>query len=277
MKLASLSLLLLFLPSCAPSAQEPVASEESEESEDTLRTEEISYSVDGVVLKGYLAYDEAVVGQRPAVLVVHEWWGHNDYARRRARMLAEMGYTAFAVDMYGEGKQADHPDDAGKFMSEVLENMETGAARFNAALELLKNHETTDPERVAAIGYCFGGGVVLHMARVGTDLDAVVSFHGGLESLHKPAAGTVKAKVLVCHGADDGLVPQAQIDAFKAEMDEAQVDYQVMVYEGAKHSFTNPDADTYGEEFNLPMAYNAEADQQSWQDMQRVLDEVFAQ
>ncbi len=274
MKLASLSLLLLFLASCAPSVQEPVASEEPES---TLRTEEISYSVDDVVLKGYLAYDEAVVGQRPAVLVVHEWWGHDDYARRRARMLAEMGYTAFAVDMYGEGKQADHPDDAIKFMTEILQNMETGVARFNAALELLKNHDTTDPERVAAIGYCFGGGVVLHMARVGSDLDAVVSFHGGLESLHKPEAGAVKAKVLVCHGADDRLVPQAQIDAFKTEMDEAQVDYELMAYEGAVHSFTNPDADTYGEEFDLPMAYNAEADQQSWQGMQRVLDEVFVQ
>ena len=240
-----------------------------------VEAEELSYTSGNVVLKGYLAYDEGMEGKRPGVLVVHEWWGHNAYARKRARMLAEMGYTALAVDMYGDGKQADHPDDAGKFMNEVFQNLEQGEARFEAALQLLKKHPTVDPNRIAAIGYCFGGGVVLHMARIGTDLDGVVSFHGSLGSLQKPEPGNVKAKVLVCHGAEDGFVPAEQIEAFKKEMEEAQADYRFIAYEAAKHSFTNPDADSFAERFGLPLAYNAAADSTSWEDMQAFLKQIF--
>ncbi len=240
-------------------------------------TEEVDYSADGVTLKGYLAYDENVKGKRPGVLVVHEWWGHNEYARERARMLAELGYTALAVDMYGDGKQADHPDDAGKFAGELVQNIDVAEGRFRAALELLKNQESTDPDRIAAIGYCFGGGVVLHMARVGTDLDGVVSFHGDLSSHHKAEPGSVKGKVLVCHGGDDPLVPPEQVDAFKAEMEEVGVDYRFHEYEGAVHSFTNPDADQYGSEFGLPLAYNEVADTMSWKEMQSFFNEIFGQ
>ena len=182
-------LLLLFLVTACPSdktAEKP----QEEAKKETLRVdvagENITYNSDGTQLEGYIAYDKSKEGKRPGVLVVHEWWGHNDYARKRADDLAKLGYTALAVDMYGEGKTANHPADAEKFMMEVFNNMSVGEARFNAALELLKQQPTVDPEKIAAIGYCFGGAVVLHMARIGTDLDAVVSFHGVLSSMRTP-------------------------------------------------------------------------------------------
>ncbi|MCZ6679207.1 MAG: dienelactone hydrolase family protein, partial [Candidatus Poribacteria bacterium] len=168
-----------------------------------IHGEPVEYTADNLTLKGYLAYDDSVEDKRPGVLVVHEWWGHNEYARKRARMLVELGYTALAVDMYGDGKQAEHPDDAGKFASEAMRNMDAGKARFVAAMEFLKKHKTTDPEHIAAIGYCFGGGVVLQMARLGVDLDGVVSFHGSLSTSKPAQPGAIKAKILVCHGADD--------------------------------------------------------------------------
>jgi len=242
-----------------------------------LYTEEVDYSADGVELKGYLAYDKNIKGKRPGVLVVHEWWGHNDYARKRARMLAQLGYTALAVDMYGSGKTADHPDDATRFMNEVMEKMERGEARFNAALDLLRGRATTDPKRIASIGYCFGGGVVLHMARRGADLKGVASFHGSLGSLHTPEPGSVKAKVLVLHGADDKLIPAAQVEAFKSEMTAARADFRFIAYPGAGHSFTNPDADGFAERFNMPLAYSKEADTLSWQEMKVFLEKVFSE
>jgi len=245
-------------------------------SQAAVKHEEVQYTANGVTMKGYLAYDDAVKGKRPGVLVVHEWWGHNDYARRRANMLAELGYTALAVDMYGDGKQAAHPDEAGKFASAVFQNMPEAKARFLAALGLLKKHQTTDPARIAAIGYCFGGGVVLHMARMGVDLKGVVSFHGNYATQTPAQAGAVKATVLVCHGADDVFITQEQIAAFKKEMQDAKVDFQFISYPGAKHSFTNPDADAAAKKFNIPLAYNEAADKQSWADMQKFFKKIFA-
>jgi dienelactone hydrolase len=253
------------------------AGDSAEEVNKNIHTEEVEYAAGGVTLKGYLAYDTSIMGKRPGVLVVHEWWGHNEYARKRARMLAKLGYTALAVDMYGSGKTADHPDDATRFMNEVLENMERGEARFNAALGILKRHSATDPERIAAIGYCFGGGVVLHMARSGADLRGVASFHGNLGSSHTPEPGSVKAKVLVLHGADDRLIPPPQVEAFKMEMDTARVDYRFIAYKGAMHSFTNPDADKFAERFDMPLGYNEKADKLSWQEMKGFFEEVFTE
>ena len=240
-----------------------------------VQGKEVDYSAEGVTLKGYLAYDDAGEGKRPGVLVVHEWWGHNDYARKRARMLAELGYTALAVDMYGDGKQANHPDDAGKFAGEVTQNMPVAKARFLAALNLLKSDPTVDADKIAAIGYCFGGGIVLNMARMGVDLKGVVSFHGSLGSEDPAQPGTVKAKVLVCHGAADSFITEEQIADFKKEMEAAGVDYKFIAYEGAVHSFTNPDADRYAEEFGLGVGYNAAADQMSWADMREFLKKIF--
>jgi dienelactone hydrolase len=235
----------------------------------------VEYKTDGVVLKGYLAYDSSIKGKQPGVLVVHEWWGLNDYARKRARMLAELGYTALAVDMYGEGKQATHPDDAGKFAAEVMKNFDTGKARFLAAEDFLKKQPTVDPGRIAAIGYCFGGGVALNMARQGADLKGVVSFHGSLAAVKPAEPGAVKAKILVLHGGDDKFTTPEQIEAFKQEMTSAGADYRFIVYPGAMHSFTNPEATALGKKFNLPLAYNEKADKESWQEMKKFLGDIL--
>ena len=236
----------------------------------------VEYTADGVTLKGYLAYDSGMKGKGPGILVVHEWWGLNDYARNRAKMLAQLGYTALAVDMYGEGKQAKHPDDAGKFASEVMKNFDTAKARFTAAEDFLKKQPTVDPGKIAAIGYCFGGGVVLNMAREGADLKAVASFHGSLGAVHPAQAGMVKAKIRVYTGADDKFVPAEAVEGFRKEMADANADVKIISYPGAVHSFTNPDATEIGKKFNQPnMAYNKKADKESWDDMKKFFNEVF--
>ncbi len=235
----------------------------------------VSYEAYGIVLKGYIAYDKDVAGARPGVLIVHEWWGHNDYVQKRARQLAELGYVAFAIDMYGGGKSTKHPDQAGEFASQSMANMDLYKAKFVAAHDFLKTHEAVDPEKIAAIGYCFGGSTVLNMARMGVDLDGVVSFHGSLASSVVPEPGAIKAKILVCHGADDSMIPAEHVAAFKKEMDVAGADYTFMSYAGATHSFTNPDADRIGKEFGIPLGYSEEADKKSWQDMQDFFDKIF--
>jgi dienelactone hydrolase len=240
-----------------------------------VQTETITYSANGTKMTGYIAYDDSIDGERPGVLVVHEWWGHNEYPRERARMLAEEGYIAFALDMYGEGKTADHPDTAGKFAGEVRKNMDMAEARFRAALDRLRAHRLSDDDDIAAIGYCFGGGVVLEMARRGVDIDGVASFHGSLGTENPAKSGEVEAKIRVYNGADDPFVKPEAIDSFKQEMDAAGADYKFINYPGAKHSFTNPGADKNGEKFGLPLAYNKEADQKSWQDMLEFFGEIF--
>ena len=236
---------------------------------------EVGYRSGDIVLKGYLAEDTAVKGKHPAVLVVHEWWGLNEYARKRARMLAEQGYTAMAVDMFGEGKTASHPDDAQKFSGELMKNKSAAEARFNGALDFLKRQRSVDPARIAAIGYCFGGGIVLHMARQSANLKGVVSFHGTLATDSPAAPGAVKAKVLVFNGESDKMVPPEQVKAFKEEMTRAGASFRYVGYPGAKHSFTNPEADIFAEKFKLPLAYDAKADRDSWRQTLKFLKEVF--
>lgn len=236
---------------------------------------EVVYNIGEARFKGYLAWDDAGKGKVPGVLVVHEWWGHNDYARMRARMLAELGYVALAVDMYGNGTQAQHPDEAGMFATMVNKNKELGVARFNAAVALLKAQPQTDPTRLAAIGYCFGGGVVLHLARVGTELKGVASFHGSLAT-DTPATGTLKTRLFVANGAADSFVPAEQIGAFMSEMAKVGADLRFFNYAGAKHSFTNPAADDYAKRFNMPLAYDADADRRSWNELKHFLAEIFA-
>ena len=240
-----------------------------------IKGKEVIYSAGDTTLKGYLAVDTAKSGQRPAVLIVHEWWGHNDYARKRAQMLAKLGYTALAVDMYGDGKQASHPKDAKKFSGEVFSNMPAAKARFLAAIDLLKSQPSVDGDKIAAIGYCFGGGVVLAMARMGVDLDGVASFHGSLGTPAPAKKGAVKGKVLVLNGAADPFVKPESIDAFKKEMAAANVDYKLISYPDAKHSFTNPEADSFGQKFKLPLQYNKKADQQSWAELQTFFKDIF--
>jgi dienelactone hydrolase len=236
---------------------------------------EVSYQANGTTLKGYIAYDDSFKGLRPAVLVVHEWWGHNDYARHRADMLAQLGYTALAVDMYGDGRQAHHPDEAGKFAAEVSQNMPMAKARFEAGMQLLRREKTVDAGKMAAIGYCFGGGVVLNMARQGEDLMGVVSFHGSLDTDSPARPGKIRARIISFSGEADPMIGQDSVAAFKREMDNAGADYRVVTYPGAQHAFTNPAADELGRKFKLPLAYNADADKDSWQQATVFLREVF--
>lgn len=242
-----------------------------------VKTKEITYEADGVSLKGYIAFDDAMEGKRPGILVVHEWYGHNDYARKRAEMLAELGYVAFALDMYGDGKLATHPEDAGKFAGEVMRNMPVMKARFNAALAELQKNPHVDSGRIGAIGYCFGGGVVLNMARSGAPLRAVVSFHGSLGTSSPAEKGGVKTRILVCNGADDSFVSPDAIAAFKKEMDTAGVDYRFVQYENAIHSFTNPGSTEMAEKFGLKVGYNEKADKQSWNDMKEFFTSAFGE
>jgi len=238
-----------------------------------LRTEQVDYEQDGQSLSGYLAYDDAIVGRRPGVLVVHEWWGLNDYAKRRAGELAREGYMALALDMYGEGRNTDHPEEATAWSSAVRKNAEVAQGRFEAAYEALANHPLTKAGKMAAIGYCFGGHVVLSMAQAGVDLDAVASFHGAIPTDPVKADG-VKAKVLVCHGAEDGFIPEDHIRTFQKNMTAAGADWQWVAYGGAKHSFTNPEADSRGMD---GLAYNRSADLRSWKAMLTLFEEAFAE
>lgn len=240
-----------------------------------IKGETVTYKAGDTVLKGYLAYDDAVQGKRPGVLVIHEWWGNDEYARDRARALVKLGYTVFAADMYGNGKIVDHPDKAGAAMNELLGDAKTLRARFDAALDVLKKHRTTDARRIAAIGYSMGGRIVLQMARDGVDITGVVDFYGSLDTSNPAKPDKVKAKVLVLNGADDPLVPPAAVDAFKNEMDTAKVDYKFVNYPGAKHCFTNPSSDALAAKFKLPFAYHAEADKQSWTEMSKFFDGLF--
>ena len=243
----------------------------------TLEHKEITYKVGDLEMKGYLAWDPSQTGPRPGVLVVHEWWGHNDYARRRANDLAKLGYVAFSVDMYGDGKTVDHPKDAGAMAGAVMSDPDGAQARFEAAKKVLTDFEMTDATKVAAIGYCFGGAIVLHMARRGVDLDAVASFHGSLGTKEPVTkTGVIKAKILVAHGADDPFVKASEIEAFKKEMTTAGADMRFEAYEGAVHSFTNPGADVFGEKFGLPLKYNEAADKKSWESMKALFKEAFS-
>ena len=240
-----------------------------------LQEKPIDYRSGETTLKGYLVWDDKIKGQRPGILVVHEFWGLNDYARKRARMLAELGYTALAVDMYGDGKVGAHPREAAEFMNAVLNHADIAKARFVAAKEVLEQQPTVDPKKIAAIGYCFGGGTVLMMARAGIDLKAVVSFHGMLNAGAPAQPDQVKARVLVENGADDKMTTPENIAAFKQEMDAAHVNYQFDNLAGAKHGFTNPEADELAKKYDLPIGYNAEADKKSWQAMQKLFKDVF--
>lgn len=260
--------------SCKQNAETNTEAEKTSEPTIEIKGEEVTYTSDSTNLKGYIAYNKNNTEKRPGVLIVHEWWGHNDYVRQRADMLAELGYTAIAVDMYGDGKQADHPDDAGKFAMSVMSNLPEAKARFNAAVDLLKQHESVDGEKIAAIGYCFGGSVALTMANSGADLDAVAAFHSGVALPVMPTSD-IKARVLVCNGAADDFIKPETVTAYKAAMDSVGATYEYIAYPGVKHSFTSKEADANGAKFELPLAYDADADQKSWASLQALLKEVF--
>lgn len=225
---------------------------------------DVSYKAGDAVMKGYLAWDDAAKGKRAGVLVVPEWWGANDYAKKRARMLANAGYVALVVDMYGNGQIAENPQDAGALAGSVNKNPPLAYARFDAARKFLDHQPTVKKGETAALGYCFGGGVVLNMARAGMPLKAVVSYHGVLATDMSVKPGDIKAKLRVFHGEADPIVPPAQVEAFKTEMDNAKADYMLVSYPGVLHTFTNREADSYAAQFNLPLKYDNAADNDSW-------------
>ncbi len=235
-----------------------------------IKTKTIDYSYGGITMKGHLAWDDSIKEKRPGVLVVHEWWGLNDYAKKRAEQLAKLGYVALAADMYGEGKATQHSEDASKMAEAVRSNIEVWRGRANAALQVLRNQPLVDNQRLAAIGYCFGGATVLQLAYSGADLKAVVSFHGPLPV--PETTDRIKAKILILHGADDPHVPADSVQKLRAKLDQGKVPYQFISYPGAGHGFTVPEA---GKTVMKGVAYNAEADKLSWQEMMKLFNEVF--
>jgi len=248
-----------------------------------LHEEIIAYQGDSSTMIGFIIFDSTVHNKRPTVLVVPEWWGLTDFTKTRARQLAKLGYLAMAVDIYGQGKQADNPDSAAKYAMIYYMNPAKGKRRLEAAADLLKTYPQADSLNMAAIGYCFGGSLLLNAARLGENLKAVVSFHGSpIGSFHgNSAAGSplikelLHAKILVCHGAADKYVPQKDIDLFRYQMDNAGIPYTLKFYDSASHAFTNPASTELGIKFNMPIAYNKKADLASWEDMKLFLTEVF--
>lgn len=240
-----------------------------------LQTKTITYTIQGQDHTGYMAWDDSVSGERPGILVVHEWWGHDEFSRNQAEKLAKEGYTALALDMYGEGKHADHPEQAKEFMKQANSDMELMQARFRTAMKRLQDHDTVNPDRIAAQGYCFGGAVVLNMARLGMDLDGVVSFHGSLGSPIEAESGEVEAAVRAYTGGADQFVPAEQVSGFVQEMHNANVDYALRSFPGVQHSFMNPEADEYAKEFDMPVGYDEDAAETAWARALRFYDGLF--
>ena len=239
-----------------------------------MKEQEVNYKAGDTTCKGFIVYDE-FKGKQPVVLVVHEWWGTNEFSRDSARKLAKLGFVGFALDMYGEGKQADNPQTASQMSGEIGKNPGLMRTRFNAAREFAAQQPSVDPGRVAAVGYCFGGMVVLNMARMGENLRGVVSFHGILPTGQAAQPGSIKAKMLVLNGADDPFVPKEQVDAFEKEMKAAGADCRLVNYPGGKHAFTNPAATERGKKFGLPLEYNADIDKKSWREAEAFLRDVL--
>ncbi len=273
-RLVLVSLLVAVAACSTPARDGDSAAAANARSSSEIETQEVLYKAGDSFLTGYLAMPKEAK-DRPAVLVVHEWWGQTDYPRKRAEMLAELGYVAFAVDMYGNRRTADHPEDAGKFAQETMKDIDVVTARFQAAMDVVKKLPQVDKDQIAAIGYCFGGGVVLQMARRGLDLDGVVSFHGTLATPKPAKKGQIKADILVLNGAADSMVTKENLAAFEKEMKQAGADYEIINYPGAKHGFTNPVATEKGKTFNIPLEYNKEADQKSWEEMKDFLNRIF--
>jgi len=239
-----------------------------------IKEEVVTYTAGGVTLKGFVAYDASLTGKRPAILIVHEWWGLNDYPKMRARKLAELGYIAMAVDVFGDGKIATNPTEAQDLTTPFYKDPTLAKARMDAALNKIKEYKQTDSENIAVIGYCFGGYVALNYAKLGADLKGVVSFHGGLGGV--PVEKTLlKAKVLVCHGASDKFVSQKDVESFKQKLDSIGADNTFKIYANATHAFTNPDATATGKKFNMPIEYNADADRDSWNEMKMFFVRIF--
>jgi dienelactone hydrolase len=267
------TLLLSLLFACNSNQQ---AGSETGTTKMNIKEETVTYSADSANMNGFVAWDDADSAKRPVVLIVHEWWGLNDYVKGRARQLAKLGYVAMAVDMYGNGTIADNPEEAKKLAMPFYLNPQLAKQRFDAAMEKIKTNPAADVNRIAAIGYCFGGAVVLNVARLGEDLKGVVSFHGGLVGV-PPDKDLLKAEVLVCHGDSDKSVTQEEVKQFSHEMDSIGAVYTVKHYANATHAFTNPASTENGKKFSMPIEYNAAADTASFKEMISFFERIFKQ
>ena len=237
-----------------------------------VQSKAVPYTIGQSSYEGFLAWDDSIEGKRPGILVVHEWWGLNEYARSRAEQLAALGYVALAVDMYGKGKVTTHPEKASEWAKLTTSNVDEWLRRAQEGLKLLRADPKVDPTRLAAIGYCFGGATVMQLVYGGAPVKGVVSFHGSLPLPSNSQSTRNSAKVLIAHGASDPFLTTDHIEQFKTALDTAGIDWQMVLYSGAQHSFTNPGADQYG----LKGAkYHKEADQRSWIHMKQFFDELF--
>jgi len=262
----------LSLMACNSSS--PHTEEKTEVKTPKIKAEEVTYKADSVTAKSYYAYDESIDGKRPAILVVPEWWGLNDYVKNRVKQLAELGYVALAVDMYGDGKVGDDPTSASALAMPFYKDSALLKSRMDAAIAQLQSMPLVDTANIGAIGYCFGGYVALNEAKLGAPLKGVVSFHGGLSGV-QPNKTLLKAQLLICHGGADSFVPAAEVAAFKKGMDSIGAKYTFKVYDSATHAFTNPNATEKGQKYNMPIKYNPAADTASWNDMKAFFSEVF--
>ena len=239
-----------------------------------IKEDKVTYKVGDKIFNGVVVYNEAQKGKRPAVLIVHEWWGLTEYPVMRAHKLAELGYIAMAVDMYGDGKVAENPGEAKEFAMPFYKNPQLGKTNLDAALVKIKGYEQCDTQKIFAIGYCFGGSVVLNSAKLGADLIGVVSFHGGLAGVAADKS-LLKSKILVCHGGNDKFIPDSDIAGFKHQLDSIGAGYKFIVYPNATHAFTNPGSTATGKKFNMPIEYNQKADEDSWNDMKLFFSQLI--
>ena len=264
----------IFAMSCGNQEQKSSDTASATDTVPSIKEENVRYSADTSTLNGFIVYDANAKNPQPVVLIVHEWWGLNDYVKNRARQLANMGYVAMAVDMFGNGRNAANPQEAQAMVTPFYTNPQLMKTRFDAALNKVKEYKQADTGNIAAIGYCFGGSVVLNTAKMGSPLNGVVSFHGGLEGVTADK-NLLKAKILVCHGEADSFVPADQITTFRKQLDSIGADYTFKTYPGATHAFTNPGATEAGKRFNIPIAYNGAADTASWNDMKSFFGTIF--
>ena len=258
--------------SCDKKLPQHVENEINQEKAEVF-TKEVTYDHEGTSYKSFAAFPADSVESKPVIFIIPEWWGLNEYAKDRANQLAEMGYFTLALDFYGNGKVADNPEEAKKLSSPFYENPALAKKAFDAAKEKLSDFPNADKSKIVVIGYCFGGAHALNMARQDAELKGAVSFHGSLMTGVKPTHNSVP--VLVLNGEADEFVPQEEIEAFKTEMDSAQIKYKFVNYPGAMHAFTNPAADEAAEKYGLKVAYNKEADLKSWEELKVFLTEVF--
>jgi len=259
---------------CNNSSQQAADATPAKDSTATIKEETITFSGDGATMSAFIAYSDSGSSKKPAVLVLPEWWGLNDYPKMRARMLAQLGYVAMALDVYGDGKVAETPDSASAWATPFYKDPAKAKARIDAAIAKIKTYGMVDTANIGAIGYCFGGGILLNTARLGDELKGVVSFHGSL--IGTPARkDLLKTKILVCHGNADQFVSQKDVAMFKKQMDSIGASYTFIGYDSATHAFTNPASTANGQKFKMPIAYNAKADTASWEAMKSFFADLF--